>query len=67
METTKGANMQKKWEVTMRHIVTKEERTVIMPGGLHEAEAARGACLKLNGMANLPMWQKTKPPVLITK
>ena len=54
-----------KWQVEMRHIVTKEIRIVELHGGLHEAEAARHACLKLNGMKDNPMWTRTRWPVLV--
>lgn len=38
---------KKVWLVTLQHGATRRTREVSMPGGLAEAEARRGAALKL--------------------
>lgn len=43
------------WLVSLRNSITGKTKIVRMPGGLHESEAARGACLKAG-----PNWRITK-------
>jgi len=41
---TKNPN---RWHVKLQHFGTRKTQIIVMPGGLHEAEAGRCASLKL--------------------
>ena len=49
------------WLVTLKNFVTHKTKTVEMPGGLHEAEAVRGAILKAGERWRLVSIAKENP------